>query len=83
MTNEPEYLIGRIRNALATDPRVCKQDVEITILGRQVYLSGSTSTEERRLHIAEVTSEVAPDLEVVNDVTVIEVEGPSRPEVIA
>ena len=46
MTTEPEYLIGRIRNALATDPRVCKQDVEITILGGQIYLAGSTSTEE-------------------------------------
>jgi osmotically-inducible protein OsmY len=83
MTNEPEYLVGRIRNALATDPRVCKQDVEITILGGRVHLAGSTSTEERRLHIAEVAGEIAPEFEVVNDVTVLEVEGPSRPEVIA
>jgi osmotically-inducible protein OsmY len=83
MTNEPEYLVGKIRNALATDTRVCKQDVEITILGGRVHLTGSTSTEERQRFIAEVVGEVAPDFEVVNDVTVIEVDGPSRPEVIA
>jgi osmotically-inducible protein OsmY len=83
MTTEPEYLIGKIRNALATDPRVCKQDVDITIHEGRVHLAGYTSTEERRQHIAEVAAEVAADFEVVNEVTVIEVEGPSRPEVIA
>lgn len=82
MESQREYLIGRIQKALATDPRVHKQDVSVTILGGRIYLTGQTSTEERRHAVESVVSETAPGFEIENELTVIVMTGPNQPEII-
>lgn len=83
MNLDYQYMVGRIQNALATDPRTNKQDVKVMISNGRVHLSGETSTEERRQTIAAVVSEVVPDLEVRNELTIIELSEPAAPEVIS
>lgn len=82
MNLDYQYMVGRIQNALATDPRTNKQDVKVMIRNGRVHLSGQTSTEERRQIIAAVVSEIVPDLEVRNELTVIDLSEPAAPEVI-
>lgn len=82
MTPETDYLIGRICQALAEDPRVNKQDVRVVIREGRVILIGDTATEERRAAIAAVVAETVPDLEVRNEIAVRCVDGPPQPEVI-
>jgi hypothetical protein len=82
MTAETDYLIGRIRQALAEDPRVNKQDVWVEIREGRVHVTGDTATEERREAIGLVVSETVPDLEVLNEIEVRRVTGPVAPEVI-
>lgn len=83
MNLDYQYMVGRIQNALATDPRTNKQDVKVMISNGRVHLSGETSTEERRRTIAAVVSEIVPDLEVRNELTIIELSEPAAPEVIS
>jgi hypothetical protein len=83
MNADYHYLVGKIQNALATDPRVNKLDVKIMVRGDRVHLTGQTSTEERRRVIAEVVSETVPELEVRNELTVLEITEPAGPEVIS
>jgi osmotically-inducible protein OsmY len=82
MNADYHYLVGKIQNALATDPRVNKLDVKIMIVGGKIHLMGQTSTEERRRIISEVVSETVPDMEVRNELSVIAIAEPAQPEVI-
>ena len=82
MNADYQYLVGKIQAALATDPRTNKLDVKVIIRGDKIHLTGQTSTEARRLAIAEVVTESAPDLEVRNELTVIEIGAPAQPEEI-
>jgi osmotically-inducible protein OsmY len=82
MATDNHYLIGKIQNAIASDPRVNKQDVKVAIRGRRVHLMGQTSTAERRLAITAIVAEIVPDLEVCNELAIIEVTGPIEPEII-
>jgi hypothetical protein len=82
MPHESDYLIGRIRQALAEDPRVNKQDVRVIIRENRVHIIGDTATEERREAIGLVVRETVPGLEVRNEINVRRVTGPTPPEVI-
>jgi osmotically-inducible protein OsmY len=83
MNADYQYLVGKIQQALATDSRVNKLDVKITVRQGRVHLTGQTSSEERRQAITRVVSEAAPDMEVRNELTVIVVSEPAQPEVIS
>ncbi|HXG92233.1 MAG TPA: BON domain-containing protein [Blastocatellia bacterium] len=83
MNLDYQYLVGKIQNALATDPRTSKQDVKVMIHSGRIHLMGQTSTDERRHTIAKVVSEVVPDMEVRNEMTVIELTEPAQAEVIS
>jgi len=70
-TDEPvHYLIQRIREALAHDPAVAELELEVTVRGSKVFVSGSVPTEERRGAISEVVARVAPDHDFRNDTQV-------------
>ncbi len=57
---EPKhYLVQRIREALAHDPRVVR--------GSKVFVAGAVPTEDRRQAVTEVVQESAPDHEVHNE----------------
>ncbi|HEX8183448.1 MAG TPA: BON domain-containing protein [Blastocatellia bacterium] len=83
MNADYHYLVGKIQNALATDPRVNKLDVKIMVIGGKVHLMGHTSTEERRRVIGEVVTETVPEMEVRNELAIIAVAEPAEPEVIS
>jgi hypothetical protein len=76
----PEYLIGRIQKALATDPRTGELELDVSLAAGRLFLSGAVATSERRLAVEEVVREVAPDREVVNELSVSGEVGPGGGE---
>jgi hypothetical protein len=82
MNADYQYLVGKIQSALATDPRTGKLDIRIMIAGGKVHLTGETATETRRRIIEQVVAEAAPELEIRNQLTVVEVGEPARAESI-
>jgi osmotically-inducible protein OsmY len=71
-----EYLAERIRQAFATDPRVSELELQVTLAGPSVFVSGTVSTSERQRAVTEVVREIAPDREVHNQTRVV----PTGPE---
>ena len=69
---EPDhYVTERIRSALAEDARVNELELEVSMAGGKVFVSGSVPSEERRVAVADVVREVVPDLEVQNETSVL------------
>ena len=65
-----EYLIGHIQQALATDPRTGELELDVRIAGGRIFLTGAVATKERCEAVETVVREVAPDIEVANELTV-------------
>ncbi len=82
MNVEYQYMVGRLEDALATDPRVNTLDVRVRICGDKIHLTGEVLTEERRDAATEVVTELAPDMEVLNELTVYELNPTTSQEVI-
>ncbi|TMK59717.1 MAG: BON domain-containing protein [Actinobacteria bacterium] len=67
MTDAPgPYREESLRQALATDPRVMEQELDVSIAGDRVVISGTVPTEDRRAAVTEVARERFPDLQVDN-----------------
>jgi osmotically-inducible protein OsmY len=81
VSDQPEYLIGRIQQALATDPRTGELELDVRIAGGRIFLTGAVATDERRAAVEEVVREIAPGQDVANELTVtVETEpGPEEP----
>jgi osmotically-inducible protein OsmY len=82
MNVDYQYLVGKLQQALANDHRVNMLDVKVIVCSGKIHLSGQVANEERRRAVAEVVAEIFPGLEVRNELTVLEVNHPSQPEVI-
>ncbi|MFN7945081.1 MAG: BON domain-containing protein [Blastocatellia bacterium] len=82
MNAEYQYLIGRLQDALATDPRVNALDVKITVCGGRIHLTGEVATEERRGAAALIVAELAPEIEIRNELTVYAISQAAEPEAI-
>ncbi len=67
-----EYLEAHVAEALATDSRVSTLGIEVTIRGKEVFLSGEVGTVERKQAVSEVVGELLPDYSVHNDTTASE-----------
>lgn len=65
-----EYLIGRIREAIASDLRTNEIDVHVRVSGDDIFLRGNASTQERRAAMTQVVKELCPDATVHNEVSV-------------
>jgi BON domain-containing protein len=78
--DQPEYLVGRIQQALATDPRTGELELDVRISGGGVFVSGTVATTERCEAVVAVIRETAPDLEVHNQLSVTEEQGPGPTE---
>ncbi len=79
-TEAPEYLIGRIQQALATDPRTGELELDVRIAGDRIFLSGTVATEERCSAVEEVVREMAPDHDVSNQLSVVGEQDPGPEE---
>jgi hypothetical protein len=58
----------------------------VSVRDGTAYLRGEVATAERRQHVGDLVARLAPDLRVVNDVSVTDAmtmhDGPGEPEVI-
>ena len=79
---EPRYEQERIRQALATDPRVGEPELSVDVVAGRVLVTGSVPSEGVRDAIDRVVAEVAPDVTLDNRVTVPPTDEPSGEEVI-
>jgi osmotically-inducible protein OsmY len=71
MAREPDaYLVARIREALAHDPRLAELGVSVTVAGDNVLLTGNVATAERRAAVDEIVAPLVGDRTVHNGVTV-------------
>jgi hypothetical protein len=78
--DEPEYLIGRVSDALAEDPRVSEVELDVDVEDGTVVIRGSVPTEERRRGVGDVLAERFPQLDARNEVTVLEPPDPPAEE---
>ena len=77
------YDAEHIRERLIKDPRVNELDVQVQLAGTALVLTGNVATEERRQSVADVVAELAPGVEVRNDVSVTSFTEPTDQEVVS
>ena len=80
MEREPDYLIPRVAEALAADPRVSELELDVELDGDTVVIRGDVPTEDRRRGVDLVVEERFPGVRVRNEVTVLEPSGPPTEE---
>jgi osmotically-inducible protein OsmY len=77
------YVVAEVNEALAHDPRLGELDVQVKVVGRQVFLSGSVATAPRHELVGRVVEELLPDHQVHNEVEVTTGDGSPEPEELA
>ena len=73
--NNP-YLVEHLRCALAEDPRVGESAVRVFVVAGRIWLEGHVTSEERKRSAEVVVRELAPGVEVKNELQVIVIGGP-------
>lgn len=76
----PEYLLDQLQHALATAPGLYEQGIVVQVSGHRVLLSGSVPAPQVLDDINHVVHQVAPDLEIVNQVEVTPLTPPTEAE---
>jgi hypothetical protein len=71
---------------LAEDPRTAELGIHVRLAGDRVFVSGEVACADRRARVVEVVHELAPELMIVDDLTVTEASLPGgradEPEVL-
>ncbi|MGH8986565.1 MAG: BON domain-containing protein [Acidimicrobiia bacterium] len=78
-----QYVVAKVNEALAHDPRVGELDVQVKVVGQQVFLTGSVSTAPRHELIGRVVEELLPEHQVHNEVVVTTADGDPEQEELA
>ena len=76
------YLVGKILENLASDPRTGTADLQVTIGGKKILVKGETPTPEHRRAIETVIRDLAAGFEIDNQVRVTEIAGPEVEKVL-
>ncbi|MER7132384.1 BON domain-containing protein [Streptosporangium saharense] len=76
----PQYVAARVQRALAEDDRTNELGIRVDVRGEQLFLRGQVSGDERRMLIADVAHEAAPELTLRNEITVLDIRGPGEEE---
>lgn len=76
------YDAEHIRERLIQDPRVGALDVQVRLSGGALLVTGNVPTAERKEAIGAVVAELAPDVEVRNDISVTDLSEPTDQEVV-
>jgi hypothetical protein len=79
---ESRYRQERIRQALATDPRVGEPELSVEIVAGRVLVSGSVPSAKVRSAVDAVIAEVAPGMAVDNRASVAPIDEPAGEETI-
>jgi tRNA G37 N-methylase TrmD len=67
-----QYVVERIRHALAQDPRVAELDVQVKVVGDHIFVKGTVPAAVRRDAITTVLQEMfGDDAKIDNEVTVL------------
>lgn len=74
------YVVAHIREALVADDRLNEQGIEIVVVGARLELRGEVATPARRAAALSVVHEMAPGVEVVDDLRVSRSTHPDDPE---
>jgi hypothetical protein len=78
VTEPHKYLIGRVRQALAEDPRTNQLDIQVYVTAGRLYLIGQVGCKSRRGAAEQVACEALEDkLPVVNELWVETYEEPT------
>jgi osmotically-inducible protein OsmY len=77
-----QYVVARVRDALAHDAAVAALDIQVRIVGADVFLTGTVSSPQRRDAAEAVVHHEVPDLVVHNQLDVLATEPPSTREEI-
>jgi osmotically-inducible protein OsmY len=80
---EPGYELERIRQALATDPRVGEPELSVDLIAGRLLVTGSVPSRRVRDAIEEVAADFAAGLPVDNRVTVASTDAPTGEESIS
>jgi len=75
MDLEYQYLVGRLQETLAADPRVSTLDIKVIATGGRIHLIGEVPTHARRAAVIAVVLEALPGVPVRNELTVLELAG--------
>lgn len=75
-----EYVVARVKKALAQDPRLHELALDVTVRGGRVFVAGQVTTPERRDAITDVLADACPGRDVANETTVEEVAAPAGEE---
>ncbi|MGK8488687.1 BON domain-containing protein [Nocardia asiatica] len=79
---QPQYLVARLRRALAEDPRTAELGVQVTIRGDVVVLGGEVSSDQRKQQMETVVREQLPHARIHNDVHVTRPAAPVETETL-
>jgi hypothetical protein len=61
-----EYLVAHANEALAADPRTAELELDVSVDGREVIVTGTVATPERQAAVAEAVAKALPGREVRN-----------------
>ena len=78
-----QYVVARVRDALAHDVRVAALDIQVRIVGSDLFLTGMVSSDPRRVAAEAVVRGEVPDLTIHNQLDVLPVDAPSGREEIS
>ena len=83
MTDEPmPYLVAHLHDAMMTDERLNEQAIEIVVVGSRLELRGEVATPERREAALALVREMAPDIDVIDDLCVSRTTRNDEPETL-
>ncbi|MDQ4143858.1 MAG: BON domain-containing protein [Actinomycetota bacterium] len=77
-----EYLAQKLRDALAADARTGELGLDVIPVNGRLVVRGVVGSEQRHDAILEVAGEVIPEIEVVNETDVKQVDPPGDQESI-
>jgi hypothetical protein len=64
------YVVARIHEAMISDERLHEQAIDVVIIGERLELRGEVATPERRTALVALARELAPNVEVIDDLCV-------------
>jgi osmotically-inducible protein OsmY len=77
-----QYVVARVRDALAHDTRVAALDLQVRIVGADLYLTGMVSSAPRRDAAEAVVRAEVPHLKIHNQLDVLPGDAPTGREEI-
>ncbi len=77
-----QYVVARVRDALAHDERVAALDIAVRIVAHDVFITGTVATEERRTAAATVVQALLDGYTMHNQLAVLDAKAPDGVEAV-